>query len=186
MTTRLLALLRRLKARIHFRPYPLLIAVGVMIVTCAAGISTEMDLFLFSVLASPLLCVACLLWPARWTIKHWVFRGVIAVPLALVIAVSVIWTDWPLRGHFLLVRSSLDSLADRLERREHINSPVQVGLVRIQTAELNRQGVSCLWTRTNTGGDTGFVRTSADKVESQFNLWSNRTLDDEWQFVRED
>ncbi len=187
MMARLPGLLGRLIARMHFRPYPLLIAASITVVASAAGTSQTV-LILLSMPVLLVTLVACVLWPARWAIGHWVFRSATAVPLALIIAVSVIWTGWPLRGHFLLVRPIMDSMADRLEKGENVETPVQVGLLRVQMAEVDgwHGGVPCLWTDLYKGGYTGFVRTTSDKVDSQFNLWSNLKLDRNWQFIEED
>ncbi|MCX6345146.1 MAG: hypothetical protein NT018_08725, partial [Armatimonadetes bacterium] len=93
---------------------------------------------------------------------------------------------WPMRLSFALTEGAINTIADRLEKRQSVASPFQLGLLRIKRAEISSKGVVCLWTDMNPGGRSGFVKTSATKVDSQFNLWSKFTLDKDWQFISED
>lgn len=176
-----------LKRLIHFRPYPLIIGLVVLVFASAAA-KSQLDLMGLAWYGFPYLFALCFLWPPRWTFRHWIFRNVIAVPLVLIMAVLVIWTEWPLRGHFLLVRPIMDAMADRLESGERIETPVQIGLFRVRMAEMSGwEPVPCLWTKRIRKYDhTGFVRTTPEKVDHQFNLWSSRKLDNHWQFIVED
>ena len=55
----------------------------------------------------------------------------------------------------------------------------------IKRAELSRNGIVCLWTDPQPGGNAGLVQCDSDRAES-FNLFEQMRLDDRWQFIRED
>jgi hypothetical protein len=104
--------------------------------------------------------------------------------LSLTVIISVAATNWPLRTTYAFSRNAFDTIAERLRAGEPITSPIRAGLFSIEQAELSRDGVVCLWTELQPGGNTGFVQCRRDHVP--FNLWSIVRLDDRWQFISED
>ncbi len=98
---------------------------------------------------------------------------------------SVVTTDWPLRARFAFSRSSLDALADRVQRGDRLALPRTAGLFSIRAADSNREGQPCLWVRLAPGGNTGLVRCPPDK-EPALNLAASLPLGEGWYLVSED
>ncbi len=107
----------------------------------------------------------------------------VTVAACLLIA-SVIVTQWPVRTAYSLSQSSFNQVANRIRNYEDIKTPARIGLFAIQKAELNGNGIVCLWTETSDGGNTGFIL--CDKGNVPFNLWSIVHLDGRWKFISED
>lgn len=104
--------------------------------------------------------------------------------IALAVVVSIALTNWPLRVAHRLSESSLNAIADRIRDGGHLDAPERAGAFLIAKAEVSPEGMVRLWTRVADGGNTGFVRTSADHLP--INLWSRISLGDHWQFIAED
>jgi len=169
-----------------FRPYLLMIWALVLVILSAMGVE-PIALAVMGTAATILVVIVSFLWPRKWQIiDHRMFRNAVAVPLSLLLIASVMLTQWPLRLQYLLVKPSLNTIANRVEKDESIQTPIQVGFLRIKNVEINRHGVVCLWTDPNPGGYSGLVKTQPSKVASEFNLWSSVKLDDTWQFIHED
>jgi hypothetical protein len=90
--------------------------------------------------------------------------------LALVGALSVVTTAWPLRLSFALTRPAFQRLAESVRAGQQTDAPVRIGLFVIKQTEVSRQGAVCLWTELDPGGNTGFVQCGANSVP--LNLWS--------------
>jgi hypothetical protein len=104
--------------------------------------------------------------------------------LALVGAISVVTTDWPLHLSFALTRPAFQRLAERVRAGQQTDAPVRIGLFVIKQTEVSRQGTVCLWTQLDPSGNTGFVQCGANSVP--LNLWSRIQLDEQWNLVAED
>ncbi len=98
---------------------------------------------------------------------------------------SVLTTDWPLRARFELSRTAVDTLADRVQQGEDVALPAYAGLFWVRSAEANRAGQPCLWTRLQPGGNTGLVRCRAN-TKPELNLASSLGLGSGWYLVAED
>jgi hypothetical protein len=169
--------------RFAFRPYLLLLWAATAIV--ASSVATDpFAMWFLAILGTPLLLLLSFLWPARWTIRHPMFRNMVAIPVALAVLISVLWTSWPLRLSYLAARPALRTLADRVEKGEKIQTPCRAGIFTIRKAERDWHGVVMLWTNTHDGNE--FVLTSAENVKSGFNVWFTVRLDEDVQFVWED
>lgn len=167
--------------RFRFSPQPLLIwALGMTIASAAA-----VDVLPLVIFLTPVAFALCFLWPARCAAGWKLTKTRVALALSLVLLISVGWTQWPLRLHFLMARPTIEALASRVEQGMRVDTPTWAGLFKIEKAEANRFGVVCLWIAVSPDRD-GFVRTPADKVDEQFNVWWTVNLDGEWQFVWED
>jgi len=117
------------------------------------------------------------------SVRHRIVYARTPLVLAILLLLTS-YTQWPMHVAFCLNRSSLDALSQRVLSGEKIATPVQAGTFRIASAELSPQGIVCLWTTPNPGGNTGFVQTPPGHVP--FNLWSMTSLDAQWQFITED
>ena len=109
-------------------------------------------------------------------------NGVVIV-LAIFVCVSVCWFQWPLRVTYAASKTALNRLAAQLRRGKTIATPVHAGFFTIEKAEI-RNNTACLWTRTNAGGDEGFIQVAPSKIE--FSMFSLVVLDNQWQFITED
>jgi hypothetical protein len=97
---------------------------------------------------------------------------------------SVMMLHWPLRLVYLASLPSMERLSADLQAGRPTIRAGRVGLISLQEAVVNRRGIVCLWTRTNPGGNMGFVQRGREHVP--FNLFSSVSLDDRWQFIAED
>jgi hypothetical protein len=115
---------------------------------------------------------------ARWV------NGVL-VAMSVAVFVSVPTTNWPLRLAFRLSKPSLEAVAQSLRAGKTFPQPMRVGLFTIQKAEIyDLNDKVCLWTDLNWSGKVGFTRCAPGDLP--FNLASNLTLDETWQFIAED
>ena len=170
--------------RIKFRPHSL-IAWAILILIASADGVESMTLAFFGIIALPIVILLCLLLPRRRDSQRWMLRNLIAVALFLAVFISVIWTSWPLRISYILAKPTMNKIAVKLEKGEKIKTPILIGVLIINKAELNRNGIPCLLTWSD-GDFVGFVKVKPDIVDSQFNLWSVIYLDNDWQFINED
>ena len=85
---------------------------------------------------------------------------------------------------FAFSRRSFDQVASQLVAGTAPQTPGRIGLFFIEKAEVNRQGIVCLWTDNDPAGPNGFVQNSNPDVT--FNLWSKLRLDETWHFIAED
>jgi hypothetical protein len=104
--------------------------------------------------------------------------------VVLIVVLSTAATNWPLRVSYAIHRPAFDQLAERVRAGEEVATPRQIGLFKIQRAEISHNGIICLWTGLDSKGYTGFVQCRPDHVT--FNVWSIVRLDDRWQFISED
>jgi hypothetical protein len=109
-----------------------------------------------------------------------VFVGITSIAVLL----SLMTTNWPLYSAYRWSRPSFDRLATQVHAGIPAETPERVGLFRIERAEVNRNGVVCLWTNDDPSGPTGFVQHGPDNLP--FNLWSHMPLDESWQFIKLD
>ncbi|MEM1070979.1 MAG: hypothetical protein AAGI63_18885 [Planctomycetota bacterium] len=130
------------------------------------------------------LCVGLLLISLFATVTAKTIRGQFVGVAAVAILLATLVLGTPLRLAFRLSRPSLDRIAERVADEEQIQTPFWVGPFRIRKAELDRNGVVCLWTDDSPQGRTGFVR--HEPSELPFNLWSHTVLDHDWQLIHED
>lgn len=165
------------------QPYPLVVWTAVLILASASAVESTL-VILGAVFGTPVILMLSFLWPRKWQFRKWRLLKRYAVPISLALIVSVFTTHWPLKAHYHLVKGRLNRIADRVEAKEPVSLPCQVGLFRIKKAEVYGNGITCLWTGDNPAGHAGFVRTSPDKV--RFNLWAMVQLDNDWQFIKED
>lgn len=119
---------------------------------------------------------------ARWRgDRAWpVFAGAV---ICLTSIYSVMTIQWPMRAAYLLSRPSLDRLAQAVRAGQPLVGPARVGLFTIVETE-HRHGIVCLWVDSDPGGKMGFVQCGPDNV--RFNLWSMVSMDEHWQFIKED
>ena len=108
------------------------------------------------------------------------FAGITSIAILL----SVMTSNWPLHAAYALSRPEFDRVAEEMRNGQSLEVPRLVGFFRIQKAELDRNGVVCLWTDVASSGSSGFVQHGASDLP--FNLWSHTRLDDSWQFIAED
>ncbi|NER78633.1 MAG: hypothetical protein F6K42_03465 [Leptolyngbya sp. SIO1D8] len=117
------------------------------------------------------------------------FRRQVAVSLIMVI--SIILFNWPLRVAYAFSRPAFDQVAEQAMAGETIETPRRIGWFRIERIDASGcpangmdYEVLCLWTNVHPHGNTGFVQASPDNLH--FNLWSHFRLDETWQFISED
>ncbi|ESA33123.1 hypothetical protein N836_22290 [Leptolyngbya sp. Heron Island J] len=133
------------------------------------------------------LIVALMAMPAFESQKR--FRRQAAVSLIMV--VSIITVNWPLRIAYGFSRPAFDQVAAQVITGETIAAPQRIGWFRIERVDapglaangIDYQGLR-LWTGVHPNGNTGFVQASPDNLK--FNLWSHFSLDQTWQFIAED
>lgn len=158
--------------------------------------------FRLIVLTAPaIVAVLLALWPSGWGILQFAcaFLGLVTIGLliacrsiselmvgttTIAVLLSIVTMNWPLRYAYQLSRAEFDAVARRVADGEEVQTPRWIGLFRIETAEVYRNGVVCLWTNDAPAGPTGFVQYAADDLP--FNLASHYRLDDRWQFISED
>ncbi|MFG6094228.1 hypothetical protein SPB21_03215 [Leptothoe sp. ISB3NOV94-8A] len=117
------------------------------------------------------------------------FRQQAAVSLIMV--VSIIVFNWPLRIAYGFSRPAFEQVAGQVMTGETLETPRRIGWFRIERIEapgpaangIDYQGLR-LWTGVHPHGNTGFVQASPDNL--RFNLWSHFRLDENWQFISED
>lgn len=178
-----------------FRPYLLLVWAAIIVFLSASATADWTAVVMIGILGTPVVLLLCRLWPKKWHLRHWLFRSVIVIPVAIGVIVSVGVTSWPMRASFLIVRPSLDTIAARIDRGENVSFPVRLGLVTLVAAE-KRRGVVCLWTDSPNINPDGFVRATPKTIENHpaqtegngawFNVWSVTPLDKDWTFYSED
>jgi amino acid transporter len=134
---------------------------------------------------TPLLLLAVLMWSLWWKFKHGRFKKCITVPICLAILLSIVFTHWLLKLHYLLFKPQLNNIADRTEAGRIPAMPVRIGPYNIKRSEVYHNGITCLWTNVHQAGYAGFARCSPEYFD-RFNLWSKVNLDDGWQFISED
>ena len=111
--------------------------------------------------------------------------------VSLVLVVSVIVFNWPLRVAYAFSRPAFEQVAEQVMAGETLTTPRRIGWFRVQRIEapgfaangIAFQGLR-LWTGIHPHGNSGFVRSSPDDL--RFNLWSHFKLDETWQFIAED
>jgi len=108
-----------------------------------------------------------------------VLSGLVAAVLAVSVAVSVAWTNWPLKAAYAASRAALDGFARRVRVGERVDLPARVGLFRVHDSSVRRD-VVCLWTH----NDSALVQAEPQTVPLA--AWSWIHLDERWQFVTED
>jgi hypothetical protein len=116
-------------------------------------------------------------------------------PSVLVLAMMpgiVLATLWPLHLAFLVYRSSLESLADRVESGHSISAPLWVGPFRFAASGLDPDSRTVgLFIDPNPGGRTGFVRLHAGTEETDrfpllFGTDTNLELGRSWSYRQDD
>lgn len=111
--------------------------------------------------------------------------------ISLVIVVSIIMFNWPLRIAYAFSRPAFDRVAEQVMAGETIATPRRIGWFRVERIEapgpaaneIDDHGL-LLWTGIHPNGNTGFVRSSPEDL--RFNLWSHFQLDETWQLIAED
>ena len=117
--------------------------------------------------------------------KHGFTRlAVVMVAASVLVAISIVATQWPLRLAFRLSSGRFDAVASTIQNGNSVSTPFWIGPFKIKGAETNAHGIVCLWTDPTSGDHDGFVRTSPDFLP--FNLWSSIRLTDKWQYITED
>ena len=159
-----------------------------MIITSlsATAITDFTMILVYSILITPIVLLLCFYWPTKWQTRIKMPHNAITVTVSLALIVSVAATEWPLRLSYAYAKPGLNALASKVEKNQKIDLPVQLGLIRIVKVDISPSEVVCLWTDLNPGGRTGFVKTRSEYVESQFNIWWTRSMDNDWQFISED
>lgn len=115
-------------------------------------------------------------------ISRWQVARVILIS---VLAISLVYSWWPLRLTFNWSRPALERLAEQVRTGQAPATPIQVGAFTIRQTEM-RSGVVCLWTDPTSSSPTCFANCTRRQVTGRFNLWWTTELADEWQWVRED
>ena len=113
------------------------------------------------------------------------------VVASLIMVVSIIAFNWPLRAAYAVSRPAFDQVAQQVSSGETIETPQRIGWFRIERVDapglaangIEHQGLR-LWTDVHPAGNTGFVQSDSDNL--YFNLWSHFSLDETWQFISED
>ena len=125
--------------------------------------------------------------PRRSSKKSWALVAVLAMMPAITLA-----TVWPLRLAFLVFKSSLESVADRVENGQNISSPQWVGPFRLAESGVDPEfKITGLFIDANPGGRTGFVRLhDADPEADRFRLLlgtdTNVSLGWGWSYRQDD
>jgi hypothetical protein len=125
---------------------------------------------------------------------QWSSRQLLVAVTCIAVIVSVLTRQWPFRLRFALSRSALEQATRRPELFGMNVSAQRAGLFTIRQAEVRTSGGQqyvCLWTDLGAMGYSGFVHLACNQTRDDFNLcdfnlWSELSLDDEWQFVVED
>jgi hypothetical protein len=97
------------------------------------------------------------------------------------IVASVVLYARPLRAAYSFSRPTLERLAADVQEGRPPNGPVWAGVFRVRQAEIDYNGVPCLWVDTNSAGRTGFA-----KAGPKFNYQTQILLDEYWQYAVED
>ncbi len=168
-----------------FRPYPLIFFTLMLILASASAAGWTAE-YVGSVLGIPLFLLLCFLWPGKWSPRNVQVRDLCAVVLCLFVIFSVCATHWPLKMQYKMIKSNLNRIAALVEAKKSVAMPQRIGLIQIVKVQVWDNGVICLWTDDDPNGPSGFVRTSPEKVDSQFNLWAHIDIDDQWQFIEID
>ncbi len=94
---------------------------------------------------------------------------------------SVALTNWPVRLAFVLSRSALEQLADRVERGGKMGRQAErAGFFHVARTERTLSGSVCLWL----DGETGFVRFAPRVSNQNFemrNVWYGDVLSGTWE-----
>jgi hypothetical protein len=144
-------------------------ALGTLAYCMALGVAT----LLFGVPWAILLPSRPFSWSARKVTCYWLgWAGL------LIAVVSMPFIYWPMRIAFALQRPQIDSLARRVEQGDMPKHPVHLGFYTVTLAEVNKNGVVCLWIC------PGGIDVSVSG--NFFNLNVQVTLADQWQFIEED
>lgn len=128
---------------------------------------------------------------------RWSLRGMFAVIACLALILSTLIHQSPFRLRFALARNAIDSLAERADRGEVVETPCWAGTFIIRQVEVHptsRPGITgnapkntdariFLWTKLNPDGRTGFAR-AVEPKNARFFI--QRRLDERWWFVVED
>ena len=142
---------------------------------------------LFAAVFLAALTTALMVIPALRSQKR--FRRQAAVSLVMV--VSIIAFNWPLRIAYAFSRPAFNQVAEQVMTGETIETPRRIGLFRVERIDapgpaangIDHHGLR-LWTGVHPNGNTGFVKANPDTL--RFNLWSHFRFDDTWQFIAED
>ncbi len=111
--------------------------------------------------------------------------------ISLLIVVSIMVFNWPLRIGYAFSRPAFNQVAAQVMAGEMPETPRRIGLFQIEAIDapesvtnvLGRE-VVCFWTDVHPFGNTGFVQHGPDNLP--FNIWSHFKLDNTWQFIAED
>jgi hypothetical protein len=156
-----------------------LIAVGPIAYLSAIGFE-PIATFIFSLPAGLFVLISWALWEGRLPQSPGAGRTLLGG--SIVIGLSIVLTQWPLRLAFWAVEPTLDSLADRLERGEKVKTPLRVGTFLIQVAEMRYDSYPALTLDPKSSGPTSLVR----KQEFGAKGWSKVQLSDRWYLFNED
>ena len=111
--------------------------------------------------------------------------------VSLMIVVSIIMFNWPLRMAYAFSRPAFDQVAEQVAMGETLATPRRIGWFRVKRIEapgpaangIDNHGLR-LWTGLHPNGNTGFVKSSPEDL--RLNLWSHFQLDETWQLIAED
>lgn len=125
--------------------------------------------------------------PPNWR-PQWSLRQMLVVISCLAVVSASFTHQAPFRWRFALSRSSLEHLADQIEKGEPVGMPQRGGFFVVHKADsLNDGRFIRLWIDSSPCEFTGFVRRRA-AWDSAYrgNEWYNLILDDRWQYFEED
>jgi len=122
---------------------------------------------------------------------HWRTKpDFLTTSLLIVTLISAAWTQWPMRLLFHVSHERLNSLANRIESGESIQTPVWAGgflITRIEKRTPEWGGGTCLWVVPREGGPTGFIRKGEkDRREPGNGINQRIRFGERWYYVSED
>ena len=124
----------------------------------------------------------------------WVVAGLLHVPVkrtcphalgSVLVLLSVLLFNLPMRVFFGAVRGTMDGLADNVENGEVFDAPFRVGAYRIEKGEAWGP-MQCFWTDATVGGKFGYCRLRKGDPDDHFNVWSSAPLGGGWYHIVED
>ena len=128
------------------------------------------------------------------TLVVWAAAGLLRVPIrrtwphalgSVLVLVSVLLFNLPMRVSFGVVRGTMDGLADGIESGEVFDAPFRVGPHRIEKGEAWGE-MQCFWTDATVGDMAGYCRLREGDPAEHINEWSIAPLGGGWYHVVED
>jgi hypothetical protein len=112
-----------------------------------------------------------------------VHSGKRIVGWSVLLYVSILVTQWPLRLTFALSRPALEQMAQSLRSGNKLQGPQRAGFFLIREASFKfYPDTVCLWIALEPNGNRGFIQGPSNVMQSASHIW----LDKRWRLVEED